>query len=258
MLCFYDMGNDHKVQQIITTLASKYCLTRAEVMLEIEAVFAAQLSHWYRLPVMVFSRDDLRLEAVSYNDTGGVIMQRLVDLSEIKGRGTLKRLLETNLAKAAVLKQTARYKFFEKELLWGKITASDPEQNLYVEAEVIPGERVTAICPLNRVGVHERHSGNFAIGSKRAFHLRRVEPVLLHGTPRLKVVVDRVSKTLVENLLRSQLGPEAEMVKIRCLKRYVGQKSLVLATKKLPKAAIIAVDRELRERVQVQIVTTLP
>jgi len=227
-------------------------------MAEVEAVFAAQLSQWYRLPVMTFFRDDLRLEAVVYNDTGGVVMQRLVDLSEIKGRGTLKKLLEVSLTKTAVLKQTARYKFYEKELLWGEITACDPEQNLYVETEVIPGEWVTAICPVNRIGIHERNSGNFAIGSKRAFHLRRVEPVLLHGTPRLNVVVDRVSKTLVETMLRSQLGLDAERIKIRCAKRYVGHKSLVLATKTLPKAAIIAVDRELRERVQVQIVTDLP
>jgi len=91
-------------------------------------------------------------------------------------------------------------------LLWGKITACDPEQNLYVAIEAIPGELVTAICPLNRIGIHERRTGDFAIGSKRAFHLRRVEPVLLHGIPRLNVVVDRVPKTLVETLLRS-LGP---------------------------------------------------
>ena len=246
------------MHNIITSLAEKHSLTRAEVMTEIEDVFAAQLSQWYRLPVMAFFRDDLRLEAVIYNDTGGVVMQRLVDLSEIKGRGVLKKQLEVKLTKAAVLKQTARYKFYEKGLLWGEITACDPAQNLYVETEVIPGVRVTAICPANRIGIHERHSGSFVIGSKRAFHLRRVEPVFLHGTPRLNVVVDRVSKTLVETLLRSQLEPDAAGVTIRCLKRYVGQKSLVLATKTLPKAAIIAVDRELRERVQVQIVTTLP
>jgi hypothetical protein len=157
-----------------------------------------------------------------------------------------------------VLKQTARYKPFEKELLWGEITACDAEQNLYVETEVIAGERVTAICPVNRIGMHERHSGNFAIGRRRAFHLRRVEPVLLNGTPRLKVVVDRVSKTLVETLLRSQLGPDAERIKIHCSKRYVGQKSIVYSTRRLPKSAILAVDRELKERVQVKIVKFLP
>jgi hypothetical protein len=246
------------MQEIIASFTVEYALTKAEVMAEIEAVFAARLSQWYRLPVMVFFRDDLRLEAMAYNQSGGVVMQRLVEMSEIKGRGTLKRQLETNLAKAAVLKQTARYKYFEKELLWGEITACDAEHNLYVETEVIAGERVTAICPANRIGLHERHSGDFAIGRKRAFHLRRVEPVMLNGTPRLKVVVDRVSKTLVETLLRSQLRPDAEKVKIRCLKRYVGHKSIVFSTDRLPKSAIIAVDRELKERVQVKIVKSLP
>jgi len=46
--------------------------------------------------------------------------------------------------------------------------------------------------------------------------------------------------------------------RLRCLKRYVGHKSIVLTTKQLPKAAIIAVDRELKERVQVKVVKSLP
>jgi hypothetical protein len=62
----------------------------------------------------------------------------------------------------------------------------------------------------------------------------------------------------VETLLRSQLGPAAERIKIHCSKRYVGQKSIVFTTGRLPKSAIIAVDRELKERVQVKIVKFLP
>ena len=46
--------------------------------------------------------------------------------------------------------------------------------------------------------------------------------------------------------------------KFRCLKRYVGHKSVVLATRKLPREVIIAVDRELKERVEVRIVKALP
>ena len=246
------------MHNIITSLAEKHSLTRAEVMTEIEDVFAAQLSQWYRLPVMVFFRDDLRLEAVAYNGSGGVIMQRLLDLSEIKGKGTLRRQLMANLAKAVVIKQAVRYKCFERELLWGKVTACDPEHALYIETEIIPGERITAVCPINRIGIHELHAGGFVIGSTRAFHLRRVELVMLHDTPRLKVIVDRVSKTLVENLLKSQFGADEDAIKLRCVKRYVGHKSLVLATKRLPKAAILAVDRELKERLQVQVVESLP
>ncbi len=245
------------MQEIIASFANKYGLTKAEVMAEIEAVFSAMLSKWYRLEVMVFFRENLQLEAVAYNHAGGITMQQSVDLSAMKGMNTITRQLERNLAKAAVLKQTAHYKPFERELLWGEITAIDAERNFYVETEVVPGERVTAICPLNRIGLHERHTRSFLIGRKRAFHLRRVEPVFLNGTPRLKVIVDRVSKTLVENLLTSHLGSVAEKAQIRCVKRYVGHKSIVLTTKPLPKRAIIAVDRELKERVEVKIVKSL-
>lgn len=245
------------MQEIITSFTGKYGLTKAEVMAEIETAFSAMFSKWYRLEVMVFFREDFQLEAVAYNHVGGITMQQSVDLSAMKGMNTITRQLEKNMAKAAVLKQTAHYKPFERELLWGEITAIDAERNFYVEVEMVPGERVTAICPLNRIGLHERHTTNFSLGRRRAFHLRLVEPVFLNGTPRLKVIVDRVSKTLVENLLTSHLGSEAEKVRLHCVKRYVGHKSIVLTTKPLPKRVIIAVDRELKERVQVMIVKSL-
>jgi len=245
------------MQEIIALFANKYCLTKAEVMAEIEAVFSAMLSQWYRLEVMVFFRKDFHLEAVAYNNSGGVIMQQHVDLSEMKGRNSIVRQLEMKLAKVAVLKQTTHYKPFERELLWGEVAAIDAEHNLFVETEIVPGEPVMAVCPLNRIGIHERNTKNFLVGKRRAFHLRRVEPVFLNGTPRLNVIVDRVSKTLVENLLKSHLGAEAEKVQLYCVKRYVGHKSIVLTTKPLPKKAIIFVDRELRERVQVEIVKAI-
>jgi len=245
------------MQEIISSFTVRYGLTQAEVMTEIEAVFSSMLSRWYRLQVMVFFRADLCMEAVAYNDSGGVIMQTLIDFCQIKGRKTLLRYLENSLAKAAVLKETALYKCYEKEWRWGEIVGRDKEGNFQVEIEVMQKQPVIAVCPLNRIGVHERNSYGFVKGQRRAFHLRRVEPVFLNGIPRLKVVVDRVSKTLVENLLKSHLRIEAEKVQLRCVKRYVGQKSIVLTTKPLPKKAIIAVDRELKERVQVKIVKSL-
>jgi hypothetical protein len=246
------------MQEIITLFTGKYGLTKTEVMAEIEIVFSTMLSRWYGMEVLAFFREDLHLEAVAYNSSGGVIMQQQVDIAEIRGRNTLLRQLEANLGKVVVLKQVVRYKSFERELVWGEITAYDSEKNLYVETEPISGEKVIACCPLNRMGVHERNSLEFMVGRRRAFHLRKVEPIILNGTPRLKVVVDRVSKTLVEKLLKSRLGPKGEKIQICCVKRSVGHKSIVLATKRLPNAAIIAVDRELKERVEVKIVKSLP
>ncbi len=242
------------MQQIIKMFGDQYGLTRSEVMAEIEKVFSDILSQWYRFEVMVIFRQDLQLEAVAYNKSGGVMEQKIIDLEKIRGENSLKRHLEKSLLKAALLKQTRQYKYYEKELRWGEITAIDSGKNYYVETEVIPGETVTAVCPLNRVGLHERSSYNFSIGMKRAFHIRRVDPVLLNGTPRLKVMVDRVSKTLVESLLKEQLGYSAEKMTISCTKRYVGQKSFVVTSRRIPKFAIVAVTRELNERMQVRFV----
>jgi hypothetical protein len=246
------------MREIIKLFTGKYGLTRPEVMAEIETVFSLVLSRWYGMEVMAYFREDLQLETVAYNNSGGIIMQQQVDLTEIRGRNTLLRQLEENLAKVVVLKQAVRYKSFKKGLVWGEITTYDAEKNLYIETEPIPGEKVIACCPFNRLGVHERNSSEFTVGRRRAFHLRKVEPVILNGTPRLKVVVDRVSKTLVEKLLKSNLGPRGEKIQIRCVKRYVGHKSMVLTTQRVPKSAIIAVDRELKERVQVRIVKSFP
>ncbi|MFZ5796843.1 MAG: hypothetical protein ACOY3O_00305 [Thermodesulfobacteriota bacterium] len=239
------------MREIISSLANKYGLSVAETMGEIESLFSAMLSKWYRTPVLVFFREDLRLEVVAYSDTGGVNMQRSADIAALKGKNTLLRYLEEGLARSGVLKETRRYKRFERDLRWGEIIGRDRDENLLIETEVVPGEPVIATCPMNRIGVHERKGSAFQTGQRRAFHLRRIEPVTVNGTPRLKVVVDRVSKTLVEKLLREELGASAAECSIRCLKRYVGHKSMVVTRRRLPRKAIIAVSRELKERVQV-------
>jgi hypothetical protein len=241
------------MQEIISIFTEKYGLTRNEVATAVETVFSKVLARRYGCEVMTVLQHDLRLEVVAYNEVGGVVQQRVIELNNIRGWNTIRRQLEKNLLKASVLKQTRHYKYYEHELRWGEITAIDAEKNYHVELEIIPGERVTAVCPLNRVGLHERQCGDFAIGEKRAFHVRRVDPVFLHGTPRLKVVIDRVSKTLVEGLLKEQLGYSAEKMTIRCTKRYVGKKSFVVTSRRIPKPAIIAVTRELKEHMQVRV-----
>ncbi len=242
------------MEEIISLFARKYRLTRNEVIAEIEKVFSEILSGWYNFEVMVIFQQNLQLEAVAYNKVDGILLQRIIDLKKLRGENSLKRHLEKSLLKAAVLKQTKQYKYYEKELRWGEITVIDTRNNYHIETEIIPGETVTAICPLNRVGLHERSSDYFSVGMKRAFHIRRVDPVFLNGTTRLKVIVDRVSKTLVEALLKEQLGFSTEKITIRCTKRYVGQKSFVVTSRQIPKSAIIAVTRELNERMQVRFV----
>ena len=246
------------MQSIILSLASRYALSTAEVIQEIESAFARQISQWYRQEVMVFLREGMRLEIVAYSKLNGLPIQHILHLPAVLSRNQFKTILENHLATAAVIKQVRLLKSFERRLLWGEVVRNRTGDHLMVETEIIPDEPIIAICPLNRIGLHERHAGRFQPGQRRAFHLRRIEPVLVNDTPRTKVVLDRVSKTLTENLLRHHLGDVAHRFQFRCLTRYVGHKSIVLTIKRLPREVIIAVDRELQERVEVRIVKALP
>jgi hypothetical protein len=246
------------MQSIILSLASRYALSSAEVIKEIESAFAHQLSQRYHQEVMVFLREEMRLQVVAYGKKNGLPVQHLLDLPAILSRHQFKTILENHLATAAVIKQVRLLKGFERRLLWGEVVHNRTGDHLLIETEIIPDEPIIAICPLNRIGLHERHASRFQPGQRRAFHLRRIEPVLVNGTPRTKVVLDRVSKTLTENLLRHHLGDAAHRFQVRCLTRYVGHKSIVLTTRRLPREVIIAVDRELQERIEIRIVKALP
>ena len=246
------------MQSIILSLASRYALSTAEVIQEVESVFARHLSQWYRQEVMVFLREGMQLEVVAYGKRNGIPVQQILNLPAILSRNQFKAILENHLATAAVIKQVRLLKRFERRLVWGEVVRNRTGDDLLVETEITPDTPIIAICPLNRIGLHERHAGRFQPGQRRAFHLRLVEPVLVNGTPRTKVVLDRVSKTLTENLLRHHLGDAAERFHFRCLTRYVGHKSIVLTLQKLPREVIIAVDRELQERIEVRIVKDLP
>ncbi|MDD2466607.1 MAG: hypothetical protein PHI97_21630 [Desulfobulbus sp.] len=246
------------MQSIILSLASRHALSTAEIIQEIESAFTLFFSQLYRQEIMVFLREGIQLEVVTYSKLNGLPVQQLFDLPALLSRSQFKTILENHLAMAAVVKQVRLLKSFERRLLWGEVIRNRTGDHLLVETEIIADEPIIAICPVNRIGLHERHTGRFQPGQRRAFHLRRIEPVLLNGTPRTKVILDRVSKTLTENLLRHHLGDATHRFHFRCLKRYVGHKSIVLTTRRLPREVIIAVDRELQERIEVRIVKALP
>ena len=217
----------------IHDLSSQYGLSKAEVIHEAESAFSVLLSRWYGREVLAFLQDETHLEVVAYDQRNGIPVQQILDLPAALSLRQCSAFLEERLALAAVVRQTRPYKSSSRSLLWGEVMR-------------------------NRVGIHERESNRLQCGQRRAFHLRLVDAVLVNGMPRTKVVLDRVSKTLTENLLRHYLGLAAGQYQFRCLKRYVGHKSLVLSTKRLPREAIKAVDRELQERIEVRIVKALP
>jgi len=237
--------------EIVNSFVDRYGLTRGEVMAEIEKSFSQVLSKWHGLETVVMFSED-QLIALGYHQARGAVKQTPIDLATMRGWNTIKRILDRNLSKAACLKEVACYKRNEREMRWGEIIGKKEDGVLLVEIEIESGTTIIATCQSNHIGLHERN--RLSVGERRAFHLRRVDPVLLHNTPRVKVTVDRVSKTLVENLLLSDL-PDGN-TQIRCLNRYVGHKSFIESNIFLPKKAIQAVSQELNEHIQVKVIKT--
>jgi hypothetical protein len=235
-------------QEIIRSFVDKYGLSRGQVIAEIEKTFSSMLTGWHGHEVVAMFSDN-RLQAVGYYESNGMMTQIPIELTSMRGWNSIRRILDKNLERASCLQEVARYKRKERQLRWGEIIRKKKDGALYVEIEIETGTPVIAVCPGNHIGIHERE--RLMVGQRRAFHLRRVEPVLLKNTARVKVGVDRVSKTLVEKLLLSKMENK---VKIRCLNRYVGKKSFVQSNVFLPKQIIIETSQELHEHIQVRVV----
>ena len=107
------------MQSFIQALVNRYALSPAEVVGAIESAFDLLLSQGYRQEAMVFLRDEIRLEVVPYNKQDGIPGQRIADLPALLSRSHCTAFLEEYLALAAVVKQTRRYKPFERRLLRG-------------------------------------------------------------------------------------------------------------------------------------------
>jgi len=241
---------DTEYNPIITSFVDKYGLNRGQIIAEIEKTFSSMLSRWYKMNVVVLFSGN-QLQAIGYPEINGVICQKTLEITTMRGWNTIKRILDKNLSKADCMQEASSYKNQEHQMRWGEIMKKS-DGLLLVEIELEPGMPVIAECPLTKIGVHERNTRAFAIGQKRAFHLRRIDPVLLNGTPRLQVVLDRVSVKLVEGLFMEQMRRQ-EGLKLRCSRRFIGHKSFIEANSFLPKKVIRAVSDELREHVKVQV-----
>ena len=235
---------------IIAAFIDKYRLSRGQVIAEIERTFSSMLSRWHRKNVVVVFSEG-QLLAVAYHDDAAGIIQTPIDLAAMRGWNTIKKILDKNLSMAACFDEVSKYKHRENSVIWGEVISQN-ETSMGVELEMEFGVTLYARCPLKYLGKHERNQ--LCVGDRRAFHLRRVESVLLGDTPRTQITVDRISKSLVEQLLKEQLGPASSKMTIRCQKRFVGQKSFIESSAYIPKKAILSTSKELGEHIQVRII----
>ncbi len=244
------MTHNMLIKDVISQLSQKYYLTHSEVISEIENVFSRILSKWHQAEVIAFV-DNYKLEAVSYHKINGVLSQQEIDITRMRGWSYLKQQLEISLVQYALMKQSREYKGYEHEIRKGEIVKIGEDHVFLVEIELVPGEVLVASCPYSLVGVHEREQ--LRIGTRKYFHIRRIDPVILGETPRLNVVVDRVSKNLVKRLLQKHIGGLSDKITVRCTKRFVGKKSFIEVSEKIPKTVILAMREELGEHLEVKV-----
>ncbi len=241
---------DIAFHQIIDAFVDKHGLSKGQVIAEIERTFSSMLSRWHRKNVVVVFTGD-QLSALGYHDDYAGPVQVPIDVNTMRGWNTIKRILDKNLSTTACLEEVGKYKRKEKAIVRGEVI-SRHETSLGVELEMEFGVALYGTCPLHYLSKHER--GQLFIGDKRFFHIRRVESVMVGYIPRTQIIVDRVSKTLVVKLIRQQLSPKYQDIKLRCTKRYVGHKSYVDSSQYLPRKVILKAAEELGEHIQVNVV----
>ena len=227
--------------QIINAFVDKHGLSRGRVIAEIERTFSSILSRWHRKHVVVVYSGG-KLSALGYHDDTTGPAQIPIAMEFMRGWNTINRIVDQNLRTAACLDEVSRYKRKEREILRGEIVSRD-ERSLTVELDMEFGVSLFGSCPLQYLGQHERRQ--LLVGDRRYFHIRRVESIMFGDVPRTQITIDRISKTLVVKLIRQQLSPKLQDIKLRCIKRYVGHKSFVQSSQYLPRKVILEVAEEL-------------
>lgn len=251
------MAHAHQIQIIVTELAQQYGLSDYEVISTLEDLFSQQLSRWHEETVLVRILEDYSLDATALNPLTGNLESRKVTASSLKisstkGFNSIRKQITKLLYRKATIREASVYNQFLHEVVPGEVALVDKiTGRLYVEIELLRGQTITAICEYQHQTPYMKQNAHYLVGEKMQFHLFKIEMVELQGVPRINIYVDRTSKILVTKLLKRELNGSSARTRLTCVKRIVGGYSLVLSSQRLPQTAIVAVDRELRERIKV-------
>jgi hypothetical protein len=235
--------------EIVDDFVKKYSVPRRRVIAEIEKTFSIMFSRWFRMEVIALYSLG-RLNFFGYVKSQGCYVQRdiMTKKQKQKGLNTLKRLIEQNMMKMASCEEYHLHRNAVK-MGWGTIFKIVPGAKLLVQMELDGGIDVFAECPLASIGVYERLNGAFVIGKKRAFGVKAITPVTLNGTSRVRIELSRTVKQLPAMLLMQQV--DDRLARIRCVKRFAGNKSFIISNRFIPKSLIREVENELHEHIQV-------
>ncbi len=229
---------------LLAEFEKKYKLPKPVICGVIEDIFSKILSERHGRTVLIFfDFDEFRLNYLSYSG----ITQYSGKIEKTRGLNTILKKIENELLKKSVIRETRHYKQYEGEICDGVIRSIADDGTYHIDASIIPGEIITGVCSIRYQAPHER--GRLKIGEKKKFYIRSVTPVLLDDVPRIRLILDRTSKRLVEKLIFSKLSiAKYSHTKVQCVKRIAGGLSIVKASRRLPQDVILWVGEELKER----------
>ena len=216
----------------------------------IETAISRTLSTMLRMDVLV--RLDSNLEIIAINRAHTDTEPIRIDLSEIskQGRRQIRRQIELELEKQQALYECSHLHPLRGQVVSGEIRKISSNGDITVALELddhFQQYTLAGICPSRHLPPKER--GLFSLGEVRMFLVTSVLSVQKRGRFKVQIRLSRTSKTLPERLLRQVSG----LQDIRCLKRIAGAFCEIETIKFIPKDAIKAVGKELKERIIVRV-----
>lgn len=227
-------------------LLTKYDLPAPEAALAIEEAISSILSRAFNKDIIANMGDEL--EVIAMGD-------RRIDLATLSRqlKRQIRYQIERELEKRQSLREQNYLRSLRGRLILGDVRKVSTNGDLTIALEIEDRFRsliLTGLCPVRQVPPHER--GCLHIGATKTFLVTSVLPVLEKDKAKVLIRLSRTSKTLPEKLLREETGEQS----IQCRRRIAGAFSEIDTSQGISKEAILAVGKELGERIVVRVVAS--
>lgn len=237
-------------ENLLRELLSRYGDLPGQKALDaIERAIARALEKAFKIPFTVRLNSKLGIWMIPPNGA-------IEEFTERKLNKRLRRNIifeiENELRVAQVLREYDNLQSLQGKVVPGVIRRISADGNVLVEMELTDlFERyiLMGVCPLRFQPPHERKS--YFLGETRMWYVTSVSPVAGHNHARVLVQLSRATMQLPAILLSTHSGID----KIKCIRRIPGGESHVVTHQRIPRGAITAVIKELKENVRVQVLS---
>lgn len=230
------------LRQSLEKLSDKYSLSNEEIVASIEKVVSTVMArvtkkdadfHLDRGEIHIYDTNKQVIQADSINKS----IMRLI-----------KSMLIRELYLKSVINEHEAIIRLNNSVIGGYVSRISADGSIYIEAE--NGDRVFyGVC--KRIHQTPKERNKYKLGQYYSFYVNKITLSCDHLAN--EVSLSRTSKNLVSGLLQEALLSRfIEDIQVVCKRRIAGIASEVIASKKMPKDCIVAVSRELKERIVVK------